>query len=290
MHNPGIRNPRRGVLICVAVTVVAWAFVAWGAFEMREAGQEAIGPALKVGLALVPAILAPAFIYNFWRGMKVFAAIRRGENEIGRWTVTAAELAEFSANDSARNALGGENRNAWTPPRKPPLAGLEIIFVADGALVGDTYFALVTTGMFKIIGVQLLSEGLPAIAFRTVTTWAHEHRVHTSVGALRIPVPRTASPEAAKVLRHYARVEARDVIVNPGFYRSRMRFGLIAAPICFAVAAGGFVMELTEGDTDSGPVPGLLLGIGILLGTAMLILALAAKWLSQAQLRKPRAP
>lgn len=212
-----IHNPRRSVLICVAVTLVAWAFVAWGAFEMREAGEEAIGPALKVGVAILPAILAPAFAYNFWCGMKVFAAIRRGENEIGRWTVTAAELAEFSANDSARNALGREHRNAWTPPRQPPLAGLEIIVAADSALVGDTYFALATASGFKISGVQLLSEGLPAIAFRTVTTWAHEHRVHTSVGALRIPVSRAAGPEAAKVLGHYARVDARDVIVNQSF-------------------------------------------------------------------------
>jgi hypothetical protein len=254
---------------------------------MREAGPEAIGPALKVGLGLLPATLAPAVIYNFWRGMKLFAAIRRGENEIGRWTVTATELAEFSANDSARNALGGENRNVWPSPRKPPLAGIDIIFVADGVLVGDTYYALVTTGVFKISDVRMLSEGPPTIAFRTVTTWANELRVHASVRALRIPVSRVASAEAARVLGHYQRVDAREVIVHQGFYRGRMRFGLIAAPICFAVAAVGFVMELTEGDTGSGPVPGLLIGIGILFGTALLILALAAKRLSQAQLRKP---
>jgi len=280
-----IHNPRRSVLICVAVALVAWAVVAWGAFEMREADEEAIGPPLKVGLGILPAILAPAFAYNFWCAMTVFAAMRRGENQIGRWTVTAAELAEFAANDSARNALGREHRNTWTPPRQPPPAGLEIIVAADSALVGDTYFALATTSGFKITGVRLLSEGLPAIAFRTVTTWKHEHRVHTAVDALRIPVSRAAGPEAAKVLGHYAQVEARGIIVNPGFYRSRMRFGLIAAPICFAVAAGGLVMALTEG--DSGLVPGLLIAIGIVLGTAMLILALAAWWLGQAQRRKP---
>lgn len=284
----GIRNPRRSVRICVAVTVAAWAFIAWGAFEMHAAGEETLGSGLKIGLALLPAIIAPAFAYNFWRALKIFAAIRRGENEIGRWTVSVAELAEFSANDGARNALGGENLNGWTPPRKPPPAGIEVIFVADGALVGDTYFALVTTGMFKFTGVQLLSEGLPAIAFRTVTTWAHEQRVHTSFGALRIPVSRAAGAAAARVLAHYQRVEAREVIVNPGFYRGRMRFGLIAAPIFFAIAAVGFVLKSTGRYNDSDDVSGLLIGIGILIGGAMLILALVAWRLGRAQHRKHR--
>ncbi|TWT15109.1 hypothetical protein [Reyranella sp. CPCC 100927] len=289
MHNHGIRNPQRSALICVAVTVVAWAFVAWGALEMHMAGEETLGSGLKIGLALLPAILAPAMFYNFWRGMKVFAAIRRGENEIGRWTATAAELAEFSANDHARNALGRENLNMWTPPRRPPPQGIEIIFVADGVLVGDTYFALITTGMFKITGVRILSESLPAIAFRTGATWMHEHRVHTAVGALRIPVSRAASAAAARVLGHFERVDAREIIVNPGFYRGRMLVGLFGAPIFFAVAAVGFTLKLTGRYNDSDDVSGLLIVIGILLGGAMLVLALAAWWLGRAQRRKPRA-
>ena len=275
------------MLIGVAITLVAWAFVAWGAFEMHAAGQETFGSGLKIGLALVPALLAPFIIYNFWRGMKVFVAIRRGENEIGRWTVTAAELAEFSASDKARNALGGENLNVWAPPRDTPPAGIEIIFVADGVLVGDTYFALVTTGMFKFSSVRMLSESLPAIAFRTITTWANRFATRTSVDALRIPVSRFASAEAAKVVAHFERVGAREIIVNPHFYRSRMRFGLIAAPICFAVAAVGFVLGATEGGADSVSIPTLMFVIGIVLGIAMLILALAAGLLGGAQLRKP---
>lgn len=286
MHDPGLRNPRRNFLICVGVTLVAWAFVAWGAYEMRAEEKETIGSALKVGLALLPAILGPAAIYNFWRGMKVFAAIRGGENEIGRWTVTAAELAEFAVIDNARNAHGGEYLNVWTPPREMPPSGLEIIFVADGVLVGDTYFGLVTTGMFKFTRVGMLSEGPPTIEFVTVTTWANRFSVRTSVGVLRLPVSRLAGADGARVLDYYRRVLAREIIVNEGFYRGRMRFGLIAAPICFAVAAAGFVMKSIGAGDDSGDLSGLLIGIGIVFGTAMLILALAAWLLSQAQRRK----
>lgn len=289
MHDHGIHNPRRSALICVAVTVVAWAFVAWGALEMHVTGEETLGSGLKVGLALLPAILAPAMFYNFWRGMKVFAAIRRGENEIGRWAVTAAELADFAANDDAHNARGREHLNMWRRPRKLPAQGLDIIFVTDGVLVGDTYFALITTGLFKITGVRMLSESPPAIAFRTVATWVYEHRSHTAVGALRIPVSRAAGAAAARVLGHYERVDAREVIVNPGFYWGRMRVGLIGAPIFFAVAAVGVVLKATGRYNDSDDISGLMIGIGILLGGAMLILALVAWRLGRAQLRKPRA-
>ena len=286
MHNPGLRNPRRNFLICVSVTLVAWAFVAWGAYEIRTEEKETVGSALKVGLALLPAIFGPVAIYNFWRGMKVFAAIRRGENEIGRWTVTAAELAEFAAIDDARNAYGGEYFNVWTRPRELPPSGLEIIFVADGVLMGDTYFALVTTGMFKFTRVGMLSEGPPTIEFVTVTTWANRFSVRTSVGVLRLPVSRLAGGGGARVLDYYRRVLAREIIVNEGFYRGRMRFGLIAAPICFAVAAAGLVMKSIGAGNDSGDLSGLLIGIGIMFGTFMLILALTAWLLSQAQHRK----
>lgn len=291
MAGHGIRNPRRSALICVAVTLLAWAFIAWGAFEMQQAGEETFGAALKIGVALLPAILAPAFFLNFWAGMKRFAAIRRGENAVARWTVTAAELAEFAAHDSVRNALGGENRNAWTPPAAPPASGLEIIFATDGVLVGDSYFPLVTTGLVTIGSVQLLAESAPAIAFRIVTTWRHEHRVRTAHGALRLPVSRLAGAEAARVVHHFERVDPGEILLQPDFYRRRMRFGLIAAPICFAVAAVGFLMEGTamQGNArgaDSVDIPLFLMLLGSLLGLMMLTFALAAWLMGRARRRK----
>ena len=289
MHNTGLREPRRNLLISLAATLLAWAFVAWGALEMRETGQEAIGPGLKVGLALLPAIFGPFAIYNFWLGIKVFAAIRRGENEIGRWTVTVAELAEFSARDKALNALGGDYLNIWTVPRRLPPEGLEVIFVADGVLVGDTYFGLVSTGMFRINNIRMLSEGPPIIAFRSVTTWANRFGVRTSIGALRIPVSHAVSTEAARVLGHFERVDRREAIANPGFYRGRMRAGLIGAPIFLAVAILGFVLNSTGENNDISDVSYIIIIFGLVFCLAMLILALAAWLLGRAQLRKSRA-
>jgi len=289
MLSPGIREPRRNMLICVAVTLVAWGFIAWGAFEIHETGEETVASGLKIALALLPAILGPFMILNFWLGIKVFAAIRRGKDEIGRWTVTAAELAEFAANDSAHNARGGENLNDWTPPREPPPAGLEIIFVTDGVLVGDTYFGLITTGVFRFAGVWMLSESPPAIAFRTLLTLANRFGARTSVGALRIPISRTAGTEAARVLGHYQRVAAGQ-FVNPRLARQRRVVGrivMIGTPIFFAVAAVGFVLKSKGMYSDGNDISGMLIIIGILVGGGMLIVALAAWRLGRTQLRKP---
>jgi hypothetical protein len=284
LDDPGLRNPRRNLLICVGVTLVACAFIAWGAVEMVQAGGETDGSGLKIGLALLPAILGPAAAFNFWRGVKVFAAIKRGENEIGRWTVTAADLAGFAAVDDDRNAHGGVYRNVWTRPRDLPAAGLEIIFVADAVLVGDTYYALVTTGLFKFTAVGMLVDCAPTIEFVTVTTSARgggSLSVRRSVAALRLPVSGSAGAEAAaaRVLDHFRRVLAREIIVNPHFYRRRMRIGLIGAPICFAIALVGYLL-------DGDGLPDIMLALGMLIGVAMLVLALVAWKLDQAQRRK----
>ena len=286
MFSAGIRNPRRSVLICVAITLAAWAVIAWGVFEMQAAGQETQSSGMKIGLALLPAILAPLMALNFWRGMKLFAAIRRGEKQITRWTVTAAELAEFTASDKARNALRGDNCNDWTPPREPPPAGIEVIFVTDGVLVGDTHFALVTTGLFRFSGVRMLIEGPPVIAFRTFTTYANRFGTRTTGGELRIPVSRFAGDEVIKVVAHFEGVGAGKIIANPDFYRRRMRFGLTAAPIFLAIAAVGFVLGPNDVSDGSVSIPSLMVITGIVFSVAALVLALAAGLLDRAQRRK----
>lgn len=290
MFSAGIRNPQRSLLICVAITLVAWAFVAWGAFEMHASGQDTLDSGLKIGLALLPAILAPVMALNFWGGINVIASIRRGENRIARWTVTAAELAEFAASNEARNALGGEHHNDWSPPRDPPLSGIEIIFTSDGVLVGDTYFTLSTTGLFRFTSVGLLPdrlpEGLPAIAFKTITTYANRFGMRTMAGELRAPVSRLASAEAAKVVAHFEQVGAGKVIANPNFYRRRVRFGLIGAPISLAIAALGFALGPDDMSNGSISIPTLMVIFGLVSGIAMLILAAAAKRLDGAQRRE----
>jgi hypothetical protein len=286
VFSAGIRNPQRSVFICVAIALLSWASIAWGVFEMQADGQETLSSGLKIGLALLPAIIAPLMALNFWWGVKVIASIRRGEKQIARWTVTAADLAEFAAGDKARSAIGSEHLNEWSPPREHSASGIDVAFVPDGVLVGDTYYALTTTGPFRFTHVWMLPGNAPAIAFRTLLTLANRFGTRTTVGELRIPVSRAASAEAATIVAHFERVRSGAVIANPNFYRSRMRVGLIGAPIFLAIAALGFV--LGPGDMSNGDlsIPTLMIIIGLVAGIAALILALAAWLLDGARRRK----
>jgi hypothetical protein len=287
VFSAGIRNPGRSFLICVAITLAALGSIAWGVIEMQMAGQETLSSGLKIGFAILPAIIGPLMAWNFWWGTKVFASIRRGENVIGRWTVTAAELAEFADIDKVRSAQGSDVLNEWSPPRETPSSGIEVIFAKDAVLVGDTYFALSITGPFRFTSVRMLSGSQQTIAFQALLTLANRFGARTMAGELRIPVSRAASAEAGKVVTHFAGVAAREIVANPDFYRSRIRFGLLAAPVCFAVAALGFVLRSILGWSEDGLDPATLLTIiGLIAGFTALVLALAAKLLDNAQRRK----
>jgi hypothetical protein len=287
VFSAGIRNPGRSLLICVAITLAALGSIAWGVIEMQMAGRETLGSGLKIGLAILPAIIGPLMAWNFWWGTKVFASIRRGENVIGRWTVTAAELAEFADIDKVRSAQGSDVLNEWSPPRETQSSGIEVIFAKDAVLVGDTYFALSITGPFRFTSVRMLSGSQQTIAFQTLLTLANRFGARATAGELRIPVSRAASADAGKIVTHFSRVAAREIVANPDFYRSRIRFGLIAAPVCFAVAALGFVLRSILGGSEDGLDPAtLLIIIGLIAGVTALVLALAAKLLDNAQRRK----
>lgn len=161
--------------------------------------------------------------------------------------------------------------------------------MTDGVLVGDTYFGLINTGPFRFTGVRMLSESPPAIAFRTISTSANRFSFRTWGGALRIPVSHAASAEAAKVLDHYRRVSASG-IVNPALQRRRRlvgRISMIGAPIFFSVAAIGFVMKSNGMYSDANDVSGLLIVLGLMVGGAMLIVAMIAWQLGRGQPRRP---
>lgn len=289
MSGQGFRRPRLVIGICLGVTVVSSLAIAWGALEMMRTGDDGGLPGAAVGLGIAPAVIGLGMLVLAMKGARTVAAAQRGDRIFARWMVSPEELAAFAANNKARDALGPEYSNDWSPPRKIPPEGIEIRFDPDGVLVGDTYFGLVTTGMFKFEGVQILPENPLAIEFGTVaTTFSNATTVHvrTHRGVLRLPIGRLGRDDAVKVLDHYKRVDRRETIVNPGFYRSRIRIGLIGAAVCFSAAAVGFAMEAL--DIGGDIVPLVLAVAGIVAGIGGLVLALLAKSLSSAQHRPRR--
>lgn len=279
MRNTGLSNPVRNSIIALAICLGGILAIVAGIAEMNAVGAETTRSGILIGVGIVAAGIGLAVLVNFLRGVKVVKDIRRGRNEIARWTVTADEFDAFRENDKQRNALGPEYRNNYGPPRKTPPDGVEVIFAPDGVLVGGTYFRLVTTGMFTFEGVQVLTGSPMSIEFGTVMTSATNLsvlRIHRDAAVLRIPIARTATEGAKRVLAHFQDVEARKIIVNRSFYPSRIRIGLYAAGACVLVAAAGFGLEAAEADLAEIPLVMAVVGaVGAVGGLVLAFLAWA---------------
>ena len=280
MPRAPLSRPAINVTIAAFVSLVSWCAIAWGLSEPGVlAATEASPGAIAIGTALLPAIIMPMMTVNFLWALRKMRAARRGENVIGRWTVSATELSEFVDNNAARSALGTSYRNEWKPPRKPPAEGIEIIFVPDAVVVGSAFYSLVTTGLFRFTGVQELRQNPPAIEFGVITVFASTTTVRRFFNTLRLPVSRQARGELDRVLDHFRRVSNREIVVNPDFYRSRIRIGLIVASVCTILTALGFWFAgqaRRSGDQDMENFAEGLAGGSLIVAVAGLVLAAIA--------------
>ncbi len=285
MRNRGLSNPGLNMGICVAGVVLSALSILWGVAEMDALGHETSASGLKIGIAIPVGVICFFMFFNFLWGYRLIAAMRRGEKVIGRWTVTPEEAEAFRADDKRRGDAGYDND--YKLPKKIPPGGIEVIFTDSAVLVGGAYFGLVTTGMFKFEGVQMLPDNPLALEFGTVmTTFAggNSVRVYRATGLLRVPVSRAGRDEAVKVLGHFSAVDQRRTLVNPNFYVRRIRWGLIAAPLFFLMAAMGF--GLNEAGVQ-GVVPLLMAVTGVIAGIGGLVLAMLA-WVMHMKQRAPR--
>jgi hypothetical protein len=252
--NAGLSNPRRSVMISIAILAVGVGGILWGIFEMdRRGGAETNATALAIGVGLLLAILGCLFTFNFIWAVRLTEAMKRGENVIARWTVPAQTLEEFRINEAALKQAG--RLNDWKVPRKVPPNGVEVIFSPSAVMIGDSFFGLAKGGLARFTSIQMVPGNPLAIGFGMALTTGRA----TSGGAilttyrseLRIPVARTAGAEASKVLTHYTSVDAGRTIVKPGFWALRglnaLKVNLGLAPLVMAVvgvmvALGGAVL------------------------------------------------
>lgn len=284
-----LSRPAINAVIAGFIALVSWGAMAWGFTQPGALTDTEGNPgAIAIGTAALPALIAPLFLLNFLWAVRKMRAARRGENVIGRWTVSAAELVEFAANDAARSALGTAHRNEWKPPRKPSADGIEVIFVSDAVVVGQAFFSLVTTGPFRFTSVHELRESPPAIEFGVTTVLFNQIKTYRFFNALRLPVSRPARGELDRVLDHFRRVANREVVVNPDFYGARVRLGLIVASVgAIPTAVGIWLAERAQrsGDQDLESFAVGLVACSLIVVVAGLVLAGIAWMLRRRQYR-----
>ncbi|MET0181074.1 MAG: hypothetical protein ABW194_11430 [Novosphingobium sp.] len=285
MAHDRLSVPAKQALATAAVAVLSWAAVAWGVSQPGALTDTEGSPAAAViGLALVPAIMAPLLLLLPLRGLRAVRAARAGRRTLARWTVTPEEMAQFRVDDAARNTLGPAYRNRWKPPRRAPAEGLDIIFTTDAVVVGGSLFPLVTTGGFRFAGVQVLPGRPLAIEFGVVETSVTAEpslSVWRDQAVLRLPVARRARDDLPGVLRHFQQVDAREVIVDPNRFRRAFRLALVIAALCCVISAAGFWM-VGRLDRFDGPYMidvVLALTVGGTLGAPAALLVAAVAWM-----------
>ncbi|MEY4880194.1 MAG: hypothetical protein RJB62_1663 [Pseudomonadota bacterium] len=283
--NTGVRNLRRNVLISFALFLLFFTWLIAGIVVMVWTGRESAFTALGIALGIIGSLIFFLFTINFVWGMRVFGAIRRGENVVARWIVPAEEFDRFRANEAGQIAQG--YANDYKVPRQTPHEGVEVIVAADGVIVGDTYFGLATTGMAHITQVGIVPGDPLCLGFETsvVTGRASSGGAsfQTVHGLLRFPVANSAHGEARKALDHYMAALSGEVLVKPDFWRKRVRWGLWTALVSGIAAAIGFALEAL--DIDAGNLPVILAVSGIMIGLGGLVLAFLARGFSHQQRR-----
>ena len=288
MRNHGLGDPARNAIVCLVLVLISAASVLWGIAEMEALGHETAASGAAIGVGLVVGILSLGMLFLFLKGIRVVGAMRRGENEIARWVVPVNLFDAFRSQNKERNALGPAYSNDYKPPRRVPAEGLEIIFATDGVLIGGNYFPLVTTGMYRFAGLQVLPGNPACIEFGTrmfAMTNLTVVTVRQHVGVLRVPIAPAAMLQAEKVQDHFRKVENRELIVQPDFWRRRIRWGLIAAVISATIAAIGFGLEGL--DVETGMLSVLMAVSGTIAAIGGIVLAFLGWVLHLRQHEKP---
>lgn len=283
MTGIGIGNPGRSVVIAVVILVVGTASVVSGALDMRALGHETTSTAARVGGGLFVGIFGLFATINFVWAVRRVSAIRRGEGQIARWTVSPETLAKFRQQEATRHATAP---NEFRLPRNIPPEGLEIVVARDAVVVGKAFFGLGKSGPAGFTSVALVPGDPPVLAWGTRLIYAAGGTVtviRKVRGALRVPVVGAARGDAAKVVAHYEAVLAGRGVVRPS--RWRMWLGLAVATLAALAGVAGFLMRRFDVATEYVATD-LLMGLGALFFLAGAALALGG-W---AMARHDRAP
>ena len=275
--NAGVTRPERNVKICLALLVASLIALVAGILAIKSAGAETTASATAIAFGLLGTIIFSLMLANFVWATRVFAAIKRGENVIARWTVPADAFDRFRANEAGHAAAG--HPNDYKPPRNTPPAGVEVVFARDGVIIGDTFYGLATTGLAHVRQVGIVPGEPLCIGFQTAMTTGRLQSsgaadFRTVLGLLRIPVVDSSHKEANAVLDHYIAALSGQVIVKPDFWKRRIRWGLRAALVSTFVSATGFVLEALE--VALGVVPLILAVSGAITAIGGLLLAFLA--------------
>ncbi|SNT01137.1 hypothetical protein SAMN06295912_13030 [Sphingomonas laterariae] len=273
MQSRGARNTGRNVIICLILVIASAIAIVTGIYDMIAMGHETGSTAARIGFGAVIFFLSLILGLNFLWGYRIIARLEAGETKFAGWTVSPADYDRFREIDG-NFVSKGSRENDYRPLRTSPPGGVQVLFSQDGVLIGDRYFGLASTGLNHFSDVAMIRSTTPMIEFGMVTTTGSStntvrfRRIHST---LRVPVSSDATHAAERVLGHYQAVQRHEVIVRPGFWKSRIRFGLIGTGLASACAAIGFLLR--ERNDELYNIPLFMAVAGTIVAIAGLFLA-----------------
>lgn len=280
-----IRHPRRNALICVGLAVAGALSLTWGVWRMTSLGHETTATALSIAVGGLVGFFAGLMAVNFFWAERVMARMKAGEGVIARWTVPPALFDRFRQAD--HDLRPTEGPGDYRPPRVTPPEGVEVVVSSDAVMIGDVWFGLTKVGIARFEGVTYRPGEAPMLVFDTVITLVSSgtsFSTRNMRGVLRVPVAAHAPDQVEAALTHYRAVLDGRVRSKPGFYRRRIKLGLISAGLGLIVFIAGFGLRGAPGLPAELPV-GLSVG-GAIVGLAGLILAAIAWLLDQKEGRR----
>jgi hypothetical protein len=267
--------PGLAMLFWLIVALGCVASVGTAVVDMNRFGQETGSTGLRMVIGLLLGPLAGGLAFGSWKSTRVLRRARNGEGEIAHWRVMPGELDAFRAVDGD---LRTRRRNSLKLPRTSPADGLEVIFLDDHVIVDGRVFALMTTGSSRFSSVQIVPGNPLAIQFDMVLTslvaGSNSYHMTRTGQALRIPIATLARAEGVRVLEHYRKADAREIIVNPDLYGARLRFAYGWLVVSLVAMATGFALNRDGMSPDEVILP-LSLAVGgavCAVGAAVLIL------------------
>lgn len=284
----GVRKPEWSLAVCAAIVAAGAGGIIWGALTMAAMGGAETGAtAAAIGVGIPLTVIGLAMGVNFWRGLLLMKAMRRGKGIIARWTVSPSQLEGFREAEKALPPHAG--RNAYRPPKQTPPEGIDVLFAEDGVIVGDTYFGLSSTGILSFQEVGIRPGNPMAFEFRLtlfsmIKMSSGGYRTERIPYVVRAPIATTATEEAKLVLAHYRAILTGEVLAKPDFYPSRIRIGFVVAGVSAVVFVLGMGLEMAG--LSFGVTTLVMAVAGAVVGIGGLVLAAIAYILGLKQRRK----
>jgi len=202
MRDRGISSPGTKSWITSGLALGGAAALIWG-LQSPDPALPLVAAAKTLGAIIL--IIALRMTANYRYTQLLIGKMQRGEDVIGRWTVTPDTFARFCVIEHARK----KRKNNWRMPQYDMPNGLEVIFTRQSVLVGNTWFRLAAKGTSYFFNARIDNDTVCSVEFSMrlkVVGAGTLSQTARYKGHLRVPIADDSAADAARVVAFFRRL------------------------------------------------------------------------------------